>query len=88
MFKAKIHVTLRPSILDPEGKTIRRALGDLGYRQIEEVRTGKYIELSIEAADAAGAEEVAREACEKLLANPVMENFSVEVERAAAAKTA
>jgi phosphoribosylformylglycinamidine synthase len=88
MFKAKIHVTLRPSILDPEGKTIRRALGDLGYRQIEEVRTGKYIELSIEAADAARAEEVAREACEKLLANPVMENFSVEVERAAAAKTA
>lgn len=80
MYKASIHVTLRPSILDPQGKATHHALQSLGQASVDRVRIGKYVELWIDAADAAAAERAAREACEKLLANPVMEDFSVTVE--------
>ncbi len=83
MFKANIHVTLRPSILDPQGKTVHHALGNLGYEAVEHVRMGKYVELWIDAESAEAAEHVARAACEKLLANPVMEDFTVSLEKAA-----
>ena len=82
MYKATVRITLRPSILDPQGKAIRHALGSLGYDGIHDVRAGKLIELWIEAADRAAAERVAREAADKLLANAVMEDFTVEVEAA------
>ncbi len=80
MFRATVRVTLRPSILDPQGKAVRHALHSLGYGAVEGVRTGKLVELRIAADDRAEAERVAREAAEKLLANPVMEDFAVEVE--------
>lgn len=82
MFKANIRVTLRPSILDPQGKTVHHALENLGYASVDRVRMGKYVELWIDAETEEEAEEIAREACEKLLANPVMENFSIDLEEA------
>lgn len=80
MYKANIHVTLRPSILDPQGKAVRHALGNLGHEAVDRVRMGKYIELWIDAGSEEAAERVARAACEKLLANPVMEDFTINVE--------
>jgi phosphoribosylformylglycinamidine synthase subunit PurS len=80
MFKARIHVTLRPSILDPQGKATREALRQLGHAQIEDVRMGKYVEVTILEQDEAAARAVAEEACRKLLANPVTENYHVELE--------
>lgn len=83
MFKASIHIKLRPSILDPQGKTAHHALEDLGFDSVERVRMGKYVEMWIEEARKEDAERVAREACERLLANPVMEDFEILVEKAA-----
>ena len=83
MYRATVRITLRPSILDPQGKAIARALHDLGHGAVESVRAGKHVELLIDAADAAEAERVATAAAGQLLANPVMEDFSVAVEPAA-----
>ena len=82
MYKAVVTVTLRPSILDPQGKAMQRALHDLGHGAVQEVRAGKHIEMAVEAASAEEAERIAREACRQLLANPVMEDFAVHVEAA------
>lgn len=79
MYRATVRISLRPSILDPQGKAIRHALHNLGYDGIREVRAGKLIELLLQADDAAEAERLAREAAEKLLANPVMEEYSIEI---------
>jgi len=80
MFKASIQIKLRSSILDPQGKATHQALGSLGYSSIEQVRIGKLVELVIEETDESKARAVAKEACEKLLANQVMEDFSIELE--------
>ncbi len=82
MYKATISITLRPSILDPEGKTVHHALTNLGYDEIDRVRMGKRAEVWIDADDEAEARRVATEACEKLLANPVTENFEIQLEAA------
>ncbi|MDX1532025.1 MAG: phosphoribosylformylglycinamidine synthase subunit PurS [Rhodothermales bacterium] len=82
-YKATVRVTLRPSILDPQGKAIRHALHSLGYASVETVRAGKLLELHLEAESHEAAEQAVREAAQKLLANPVMEDFTVEVEEAA-----
>ncbi|WP_263821341.1 phosphoribosylformylglycinamidine synthase subunit PurS [Salinibacter sp.] len=82
MYKATISITLRPSILDPEGETIQHALTNLGYDAVDQVRMGKQAEVWIDAASEAEAREVATEACEKLLANPVTENFEIQIESA------
>ena len=79
VFTATVRITLRPSILDPRGKAIRHALHDLGYAAVDDVRAGKLIELRIETDDRGEAERIAREAAERLLANAVMEDFTVEV---------
>lgn len=79
MYKASIRITLRSSILDPQGKAVHHALGSLGYEAVERVRMGKFAELWIDADSEAEATRVAEEACEKLLANPVMEDFEVAV---------
>ena len=84
MFVATVRVTLRPSILDPQGKAIHHALHSLGYDAVDDVRAGKLIELRIDTDDRAEAERIAREASQKLLANEVMEDFTVEVEPVAA----
>lgn len=81
MYKALIHVTLRPSILDPQGKATHHALQSLGLAAVERVRMGKYVEMWIDEVDEAAAEAVARQACEKLLANQVMEDFTVQIEK-------
>jgi len=82
MYKATISITLRPSILDPEGKTIQHALTNLGYDAVDQVRMGKQAEVWIDAPSKAEARAVATEACEKLLANPVTENFDIQIESA------
>lgn len=81
MYKANIHITLRPSILDPQGKTVHRALGELGYQDVEKVRMGKYVEMWVDEEREEDARQVVREACERLLANPVMEDFEIELEQ-------
>ena len=81
MYKAHIHVTLRPSILDPQGKAVHHALENLGHEAVEDVRMGKYVQLWIDEDDREEAEMHARTACEKLLANPVMEDFTIELEK-------
>ncbi len=87
MYKATISITLRPSILDPEGKTVQQALANLGYDAVDQVRMGKQAEVWIDAEDEAEARRIATEACEELLANPVTENFDIQLERAAPAPT-
>ncbi len=79
MYKATITVTLRPSILDPQGKAARNALTNLGFEAIERVRVGKIVEMWINEESADAAYIAATAACEKLLANPVMEDFRVQV---------
>ena len=81
MYKAHIKITLRPAILDPQGKAAQQALQNLGFDHINSVRIGKYIELEISADTAESAKSVADSACEKLLANPIMEDYMVSIER-------
>jgi phosphoribosylformylglycinamidine synthase len=79
MYRAAVTVRLRPSILDPQGQAIQRALHDLGHGSVAGVRAGKHLELMIEAQNEQEAARIAREACAQLLANPVTEDFDVEV---------
>ncbi len=79
-FKANITVTLRPSILDVQGKAAQHALENLGYSSVSSVRIGKYMEVIISEESRAEAEKVASEICQKLLSNPVMEDFTFELE--------
>ena len=80
MYKADVQVTLRPSILDPQGKATHHALENLGFRSVEQIRIGKFIEMWINEDTPEAAGELAKKACQKLLANPVMEDFVVHVE--------
>ncbi len=79
MYKATISITLRPSILDPQGKTVHHALMNLGYDSVERVRMGTLAELWIEEDSEADARSIAEEACDKLLANPVTENYAIRL---------
>ena len=78
--KARIRITLKDGVLDPQGKAIAGALASLGFGGVDNVRQGKYIELDIAAADRATAEAEVTAMCEKLLANPVIENYSVTID--------
>ncbi|MBN1447361.1 MAG: phosphoribosylformylglycinamidine synthase subunit PurS [Bacteroidetes bacterium] len=80
MFKAIITVKLRPSILDPEGKAIEHALQSLDFRQLSGVRVGKEIELTVDTTDRSEAGDMVDAACRKLLANPVMEDYTIELQ--------
>ncbi len=82
MYIAKVRVTLKPAVNDPQGITIGRALGRLGFDTVDSVRAGKYFELKINEPERAVAEKKVREMCEKLLANPVIERFSFDLEPA------
>ena len=77
--KALIHVTLKPDVLDPQGTAIRSACASLGYAGVEGVRQGKLFEVRLAAADEAEARGLVDEICQKLLANPVIEEYSVEL---------
>jgi phosphoribosylformylglycinamidine synthase len=76
--KAVVCVTLKPDVLDPQGRAIQRACATLGWDGVADVRQGKYFEIELRAADRAAAERMTRELCEKLLANPVIEDWRIE----------
>jgi phosphoribosylformylglycinamidine synthase PurS subunit len=76
--KAVVHVMLKPEVLDPQGKAIARASAALGHPAVRAVRQGKVFEVELDAPDAARARALLEELCQKLLANPVIEDFSIE----------
>ena len=78
--KARIHITLKSGVLAPQGKAIQSSLGALGFNGIENVRQGKYIELDISQDDRAKACDQLIQMCEKLLANTVIENYTIDLE--------
>ncbi len=84
-YLASIRVMLKPLVNDPQGLAVAGGLRDLGYDNVQSVRVGKRIEVTLEAPDAAAAEAAAREMCERLLANPVIEDFELDVAEVAAA---
>jgi phosphoribosylformylglycinamidine synthase PurS subunit len=78
-FRARVFVTLKPSVFDPQGRTIGDALHSMGYGSVSDVRQGKYFELDVTADSNDAAREVATEVSHKLLANPVIESYRVEI---------
>jgi phosphoribosylformylglycinamidine synthase len=79
--RARVHVTLKRGVLDPQGKAIGNALKSLGFSGIGDVRQGKYIELEIDESDATRARARVGEMCEKLLANTVIEDYQIDLDR-------
>jgi phosphoribosylformylglycinamidine synthase len=77
--KARVYVTLKPSVFDPQGKTIADALQSIGYAGVEDVRQGKYFELELATASEEETRTLATDIADKLLANPVIESYRVEV---------
>ena len=77
--KARVHITLRDGVLDPQGEAVRHALGALGFEGVNGVRQGKVIELDLADDDKSAAEARVRDMCDKLLANTVIENYAVEI---------
>jgi len=77
--KARIHVTLKPGVLDPQGKAIGHALGNLGFSGVGEVRQGKYIEVELAETDKTRAKATLEQMCKQLLANTVIENYTIEL---------
>ncbi len=82
-FRVEIRVIPRPGLLDPEGKAIHQALHSLDYEQVHDVRVGKLLYLNVEAASSEEAREGAEAMCQRLLANPVTEDFEIDVRDAA-----
>ncbi len=80
MYLAKVYVTLKPTVNDPQGLTIKGGLQSLGFKQVSSVRAGKYIEIKLEAGSAEQAGEQVHQMCQKLLANPVIEKYRFELE--------
>lgn len=78
--KTLVFVTLKPSVFDPQGNTITEALHQMGYTSVGDVRQGKYFELDVDAKTAEEARAVAAEVAHKLLANPVIESYRIEVD--------
>lgn len=79
MFEAEIKITLKKTVADPQGLTIKHALESLGQKGIGEVRMGKFVKMKLEAKDKAEAESRVHEMCRKLLANPIIEEYSFEI---------
>jgi phosphoribosylformylglycinamidine synthase len=77
--RVKIFVSLKQGVLDPQGKAIEHSLHALGYPEVRDVRMGKYLEIDVEAASRTAAETRVREMCDKLLANPVIEDYRSEI---------
>jgi phosphoribosylformylglycinamidine synthase len=82
VFLARVYVTLKPTVNDPEGLTIKGALHSLGFEAVASVRAGKYLEIKLDGLDRTAAETQVTEMCRKLLANPVIEDFRFELEQA------
>jgi phosphoribosylformylglycinamidine synthase subunit PurS len=79
--KARVHVRLKDGVLDPQGAAIGRALAQLGFAGVDEVRQGKMIELRLDDTDRARAEAKVRAMCERLLANPVIETYTITIDQ-------
>jgi phosphoribosylformylglycinamidine synthase len=77
--KARVVVTLKKSVLDPQGQAVGRALGSLGFAEVKDVRLGKIIELDLDSRDPAEARKRVQDMCEKLLANTVIEKYEIEL---------
>jgi phosphoribosylformylglycinamidine synthase len=82
MWLARVYVTLKPTVNDPQGLAIRGGLHHLGFASVESVRAGKYLEVRVEEADEAAAREKVDAMCRQLLANPVIEEYRFDLERA------
>jgi phosphoribosylformylglycinamidine synthase len=82
--RARVFVMLKPSVFDPQGTTVAEALHTMGYAAVKDVRQGKYFELQIDAATAEEARQLASDAADKLLANPVIESYRIDVQTDAA----
>jgi phosphoribosylformylglycinamidine synthase subunit PurS len=78
--RARVFVTLKPSVFDPQGRTIVDALQSLGYGSVADVRQGKYFELDLATTERAQAERLAADVADKVLANPVIESYRIEVD--------
>jgi phosphoribosylformylglycinamidine synthase subunit PurS len=80
VFLAKVYVTLKPTVNDPQGLTVRGGLHSLGFESVESVRVGKYLEVRIAEADRAQAEAKVHDMCRDLLANPIIEDYRFELQ--------
>ncbi|MEW4372827.1 phosphoribosylformylglycinamidine synthase subunit PurS [Paenibacillus sp. WLX1005] len=80
MIKATVHVTIKESVLDPQGATVQGALHTLGFNEVESVRIGKFMEIELDTDNREEAEQRLKVMCEKLLANTVVENYRFELE--------
>ncbi len=78
--RVKIFVSLKEGVLDPQGKAVERSLHTLGYREVQDVRMGKYLEVHLNASSRKAAESRIREMCERLLSNPVIEDYRFEIQ--------
>ena len=81
MFRARIRITLRPSILDPQGKAVGHAIAALGVPGVRDVRMGKLVELTLDGPSREEARATTEEVCRRLLANPVMEDYAYEIDQ-------
>lgn len=81
-YLARVYVRLKPTVNDPQGRTIKGGLHSLGFAGVDDVRAGKYIEIRLAGADRSAAEAQVREMCDRLLANPVIEEFRFDLEEA------
>ncbi|AMC01879.1 phosphoribosylformylglycinamidine synthase subunit PurS [Aerococcus viridans] len=81
MYKVKVYVTYKESILDPQGEAVRGAVHRMGFDEIEDIRIGKYFEIKVSDTADRSVEEVIETICDKLLANVVMESYRYEIER-------
>ena len=79
MYLAKVYVTLKESVLDPQGQAVVHALHELNHKEVKDLRIGKYIEVKLDADDLSHAEKLTKEYCDVLLANPVIETYKFEV---------
>ncbi|MGD1952236.1 MAG: phosphoribosylformylglycinamidine synthase subunit PurS [Leptolyngbyaceae cyanobacterium] len=84
-YQAQVYVTLRPSVLDPAGTAVRSGLEHMGYNNVGKLRIGKYIEVSLTADSEEAARQQLDRMCDQLLANPVIENYRIELQAMAAA---
>ena len=80
MYLARVYIRLRPTVSDPQGQTIRGGLHQLGFDGVSSVRAGKYMEITLEAESESAASEQLRQMCDRLLANPVIEDYRFEIE--------
>jgi len=81
MYKAIVYITLKPTVLDPQGQAVKHSLSALGYEEVQDVRVGKFMEIVLEGKNLDEVKETIKEMGERFLANPVIEDFRYEVEK-------